>query len=62
MKERNFKKRKSEFIEILDRECKRDSKGRFKTVDVIRVAERTYNQQQNIIKAYKQHLESITKR
>jgi len=53
---------KTPFIVLLDRECKRDGKGRFKTIDVIRVAERTYNEQQEIIKALKQHINSITRR
>ena len=57
---KNFTKHKSPFAEILDRECKRDGKGRFKTVDVIRVAQRTYDEQQEIIKALKQHINSIT--
>ena len=48
-------------MEILDRECKRDGKGRFKTVDVIRVAQRTYNEQQEIIKALRQHMNSMAK-
>ena len=48
-------------MEIINRECKRDGKGRFKTVDVIRVAKRTYNEQQEIITALKQHMSSITR-
>jgi hypothetical protein len=49
------------FREILNRECKKDLKGRFKTTDVIRVAERTYNEQQAIIGALQNHLNSITR-
>lgn len=60
MTERN-RYRKSPFVEILEKECKRDGKGRFKTIDVIRVAERMYDQQQEVIKALKQHLNSITR-
>jgi len=58
----NRKNTKSEFRQILDRECKKDGKGRFKTIDVIKVAERTYREQQQIIVALKQHLNSITSR
>ena len=61
MTKSNFTKNKSPFMEILDRECKRDGKGRFKTVDVIRVAQRTYNEQQEIIKALRQHMNSMAK-
>ena len=56
-----FARHKSPFLGILDRECKRDGKGRFKTVDVIRVALREYDEQQEIIKALKQHINSITR-
>ena len=61
MTKSNFTKNKSPFMEILDRECKRVIKGRFKTVDVIRVAQRTYNEQQEIIKALRQHMNSMAK-
>ena len=62
MTKSNFTKNKSPFMEILDRECKRDGKGRFKTVDVIRVAQRTYDEQQEIIKALRQHMNSMARR
>ena len=55
------KKLPKSFREILNRECKKDSKDRFRTSDVISVAERTYNEQQAIISALKNHLNSITK-
>ena len=51
-----------EFRKILERECKKDGKGRYKTADVIKVAERTYKEQQNLITALRQHLNSITRR
>lgn len=44
-----MKKPKSQFMEIINRECKKDGKGRFKTMDVLRVAQRLYNEQQEII-------------
>jgi hypothetical protein len=56
------KKHKSPFMEIVRRECKPDGKGRYKTADVIRVAQRTYNEQQQVITALKQHLNSITRK
>ncbi len=56
-----YKTHRCSFMEIINRECKRDGKGRFKTVDVIRVAKRTYNEQQAIITALKQHMSSITR-
>ena len=52
---------KSSFREILNKECKKDGKGRFKTIDVIQVAEKTYNEQQAIIGALRNHLNSVTK-
>jgi hypothetical protein len=52
---------KSSFREILNLECKKDGKGRFKTTDVIRVAERTYNEQQATISTLKNHLNNITR-
>ncbi len=56
-----YKTHRCSFMEIINRECKRDGKGRFKTVVVIRVAKRTYNEQQAIITALKQHMSSITR-
>ena len=56
-----YKTHQCSFMEIVNRECKRDGKGRFKTADVIRVAKRTYNEQQAIITALKQHLNSVTR-
>jgi hypothetical protein len=50
------KKHKQEFMDIVNRECKKDGKGRFKTIDVLRVAQRTYSEQKEIIAAYRAEL------
>jgi hypothetical protein len=55
-------KTKSPFMEIINQECKKDGKGRFKTMDVLRVAQRLHTEQQEIITALKQHLNSITRK
>ena len=51
------KREKSELRKILDKECKRDGKGRFKTMDVIKIAERLYKEQQFVISSLKKQLE-----
>jgi len=56
------KNTKSEFRQILDEKCEKNGKGRFKTSDVIKIAERIYWEQQLTIKALRQHLNSITRR
>ena len=50
------KKYKQEFMDIVNNECKKDGKGRFKTVDVLRVAQRTYGEQKEIIAAFRSEL------
>ena len=50
------RREKSELRKILDKECKRDGKGRFKTLDVIKVAERLYKEQQFVISSLKKQL------
>jgi len=57
-----MKKRKSPYMIVINNECKKDGKGRFKTADVLRVSQRLYNEQQEVIKALRQHINSITKR
>lgn len=54
-------KRKSTYMEVINRECPKDGKGRFKTMDVIRVSQKIYNEQQKTIKALESHLNSITR-
>jgi hypothetical protein len=44
-----MKKEKSPYMEIINRECKKDGKGRFKTLDVLHTSQRLYNEQQEII-------------
>ena len=44
-----MKKEKSPYMEIINRECKKDGKGRFKTLDVLRVSRRLYDEQQELI-------------
>jgi len=48
-------------MEAINRECPKDGKGRFKTLDVLRVSQRLYSEQQQVISALKTHLNSITK-
>ena len=50
----------SEFRNIIARECKRDGRGKFKTKDVLIVAERTYKEQQFVISLLKQRLSEMT--
>ena len=44
-----MKKEKSPYMEIINRECKKDGKGRFKTLDVLRVSRRLYDEQKELI-------------
>jgi hypothetical protein len=48
-------------MEVINRECPKDGKGRFKAMDVIRVSQKIYNEQQKTIKALESHLDSITR-
>ena len=43
-------------MDIVNKECKKDGKGRYKTIDVLRVAQRTYGEQKEIIAAYRSEL------
>jgi hypothetical protein len=56
-----LKKNKSPYMEAINRECPKDGKGRFKTMDVLRVSQRLYSEQQQVISALQSHLNSITK-